>query len=154
MTLLKQCSWHGCTKVIKDGIKYCTYHQKKFEQQEKERYREYDKRRKQDAFKRQCIEFYNTGQWERVRQVVIADCYNIDILEYYKTGKVIQGERVHHIKDLNEDWNCRLDLSNLIYLTEQNHRRVHIEYLKGERGKKQMQQILFALLIKWSEEFV
>lgn len=150
---MKLCSWHGCTKIVKDGIKYCPYHQSKFERQEKERYKEYDKRRKQDAVKKKCIEFYNTEQWERVRRVVIADCYNIDILEYYKTGKVIQGERVHHIKDLNEEWDSRLDLSNLIYLTEQNHRRVHAEYDKGEREKKQMQQILFALLNKWNEEF-
>lgn len=154
MALMKLCSWHGCTKVIADGVLYCLYHQEKFEKQEKERFKEYDKRRKQDIFKKQCIDFYNSKQWESIRQTVIADCYGIDILEYYKTGKIVQGERVHHIVSLNEDWNSRLDLLNLIYLTEQNHRRVHAEYDKGNKEKKKMQEILFALLIKWNQEFV
>lgn len=133
--------------------KYCSYHQDKVNKQERERYKEYSKRRREDKEQKKYQDFYNSNDWKRIRDAEISICNGIDIIEYYRTGKVVQGERVHHIIELDEDWNCRLDINNLIYLTEQNHRRIHAEYNKGEREKKQMQQVLFALLEKWNKEF-
>jgi 5-methylcytosine-specific restriction endonuclease McrA len=153
IALKKLCSWHGCNKVVDDAIKYCEAHQIKFEQQEKERYKEYSNRRRQDKEQNKRDIFYNSDEWKRVRDAIISHCCGIDIVEYYKTGKIVKGERVHHIIELESDWNSRLDINNLIYLSEQNHRRVHVEYDKGQREKKQMQDILFGLLSKWNEEF-
>jgi len=153
LALKKLCSKTGCNKVVDDGIIYCKYHQQKWEQQEKKRYKEYKKRRMQDKEQKKYQDFYNSNEWKRVRDIVIAGCYSIDILEYYKTGKIIQGERVHHIIELEQDWNSRFDIFNLIYLTERNHRRVHEEYKKGNKEKKQMQELLFRLIDKWNNEF-
>lgn len=151
--LKKKCSKTGCNKVVEHGVIYCDYHQRKWEQEEKERYREYQSIRRKDKEQKKYQDFYNDKSWKRIRDAVIADYYGIDILEYYRTGRIIQGGRVHHIIELSEDWNSRLDICNLIYLTEQNHRRVHEEYKKGIREKKQMQGVLFALIDKWFQEF-
>lgn len=153
MPLKKKCSKTGCTKIVNHEAIYCDYHQKKWEDKERERYKEYSNRRRRNKEQRKYQEFYNSAEWKRIRETVIADYYGIDILEYYRTGKIIQGERVHHIIELSEDWNSRLDIFNLIYLTEQNHRRVHEEYNKGIKEKKRMQGVLFALIDKWCEEF-
>ncbi len=153
MSIKKLCSYSGCTKVLDDGVMYCNYHQAKWELKEKERYKEYSKRRRADIEQKKYQDFYNSDIWKRVRSIVITDCYGIDILEYYKTGKIIQGERVHHIDCLEDNWNCRLDFGNLIYLSEQNHRRVHSKYNEGQREKKQMQNILYALIERWNEEY-
>lgn len=122
MALKKKCSKTGCNKIVEHGVIYCDYHQRKWDESEKERYREYQSRRRKDKEQRKYHDFYNDKSWKKIRDAVIADYYGIDILEYYRTGKIIQGERVHHIIELSEDWSSRLDVCNLIYLTEQNHR--------------------------------
>lgn len=153
MPLKKLCSWRGCNKICNLEDKYCNYHKDKFNKQERERYKEYSKRRREDKEQKKYQDFYNSSDWKRIRDAIISSFNGIDIVEYYRTGKVVQGERVHHIIELDDDWNCRVDINNLIYLTEQNHRRIHAEYNKGEREKKQMQHVLFALLERWNKEF-
>lgn len=153
MTIKKLCSWYGCTKIIEKGKVYCNLHQNKWELKEKVRYKEYQSRRRKDKEQRKFQNFYNSDDWKRIRESIISSCYSIDILEYYRTGKIVQGERVHHIVELEDDWNSRFDIYNLIYLTERNHRRVHVEYSKGEKDKKAMQKILFDLLDKFIKDF-
>lgn len=153
MALKKLCSWHGCNKVLDQGIKYCDKHQKKWEQIERDRFKEYQQRRRKDKEQKLYQDFYNSPQWRRTSNAVIKDYHYIDILEYYRTGKVVEGEAVHHIITLKDDWNSRFDTLNLIYLTEKNHRRVHDEYDKGDKEKKALQKILFDLIDKFNKEY-
>ena len=48
MAMLKQCSYHGCTKILPDDKKYCEYHQRMIDKKNKERYKEYYNRTKED----------------------------------------------------------------------------------------------------------
>lgn len=153
MALLKQCSHRGCRKILKDSVRFCDYHQAKFEAEEKERYKEYQNRRLKDKEKKKHQQFYNSDNWKRVRDVAIGDYLGIDIYEYYTTGRIVSGEMVHHIIELNEDWNCRLDIGNLIYLTERNHRNIHAIYDKSNKDKRIMQDKLFNLIYKFNKEF-
>lgn len=153
MSLKKQCSWHGCKVLVDYGIPYCNEHQAAWEQRERERYKEYDTRRNKDKSRVKHKSLYSTADWSAVRSYVVQLRYGIDVLEYYRTGRVVQGERVHHIACLEDDWSRRLDTDNLIYLTESNHRQVHIEYDKGIKEKKKMQNILFSVMDKFGKEF-
>lgn len=153
MALLKLCSHRGCRKILKDSVKFCDYHQAKFELEEKERYKEYQGRRLKDKEQKKYQQFYNSDNWKKVRDAVVNECLGIDIYEYYTTGKIMQGERVHHIIELNDDWSCRLDMSNLIYLTERNHRNIHSIYEKSNRDKRIMQDKLFRMINKFYKEF-
>ncbi|MGL4571804.1 MAG: HNH endonuclease [Clostridium sp.] len=85
------------------------------------------------------------------RETAIRDTLGVDVIDYYRLGKINQGERVHHIKELNEDYDKRFDVDNLIYLTEKNHRIVHREYNKG--NKASMQELLLSLKLKFQEKF-
>lgn len=152
IALLKKCSWRGCTKIINNTKTYCTYHKNKWNKEQKKRYREYSNRRRRDEEQKKYMDFYNSSAWRRLRNVVVNKYYGMDILEYYRTGRVVQGEAVHHIVCVSEDWNRRLDINNLIYLTECTHRRVHAKYEKGKKEKEKMQKILFALVEKFEEE--
>lgn len=154
MALLKQCSHRGCRKLLRDNIKFCDYHQAKFELEEKERYKEYQDRRLRDKEKKKQQQFYNSDSWRRIRTAVISDYLGIDIYEYYTTGRIVPGETVHHIIELNEDWNCRLDINNLIYLTERNHRKIHAMYDRSNKDKKIMQDKLFKIINKFQSEFI
>lgn len=153
MAILKLCSWHGCNKVIKDGVRFCEQHQKKWEDKERNRYKEYQQRRRKDKEQKKFQDFYNSTEWRRVSKAVIKEYCYIDILEFYRTGQIVEGEALHHIVTLEDDWNSRFDVLNLVYLTEKNHRRVHAEYDKGEKEKKSMQKILFQLINKFSNEY-
>ncbi|MBS5794935.1 MAG: HNH endonuclease [Clostridiales bacterium] len=77
----------------------------------------------------------------------------LDIYSYYVLGRVEKGEVVHHIVALDEDFSKRLSLSNLIYLTEKNHRNIHNLMKKGPKEKEDVQQLLFHLIKRFNIDF-
>lgn len=153
MALLKQCSFRSCRKLVNYGVKFCEYHQVKYDKEQKERYKEYQFRRYKDNNKKKSQQFYSSVPWKNLREAIKKELFHIDILEYYRTGRIIEGEAVHHILEVEEDWESRLDISNLIYLTERNHKRVHEKYNESSKSKKKMQNILLGLLEQFYKDF-
>lgn len=152
MAIMYKCSWIGCSKILElQG--YCIIHQRKVNKANKQRYKVYQTVRLMDDEQKKYQSFYKSAQFIRTRDSVIANCFGIDIVHYYRTSKVIQGYTVHHIIELSEDYSKRLDVDNLIYLTERDHQHVHREYNKGDREKKAMQKILITLKNKFIIEF-
>lgn len=151
MAILKLCSWHGCTKIIKEDKKFCSYHDKKDSAEQRERYKEYKRRRSHNDEVKRFQSFYNSDAWRRIRELGIKDTLAIDVVDFYKFNRIRQGERVHHIIELNDDFGKALDRNNLIYLTEKNHRIVHREYINGNKAK--MQELLLDLKLRFMEEF-
>lgn len=153
MALKKICSKQGCNILVDYKIKYCTKHQQQFEQDERERYKEYSYRRRQDKEQKKYQDFYSSTIWDKVRDVVISECFGIDILEFYRTGKILEGYTVHHIEELDVDWNRRLDIDNLIYLTESNHQHIHSLYKKNRKTKDNTIRALLELKERFIKEF-
>jgi len=60
---------------------------------------------------------------------------------------------VHHIVEIKEDWNKKLLISNLIYLTNSNHMYVHSMYNKSDKDKTKIQELLIELLDRFNKEF-
>ncbi|WP_017416777.1 hypothetical protein [Clostridium tunisiense] len=149
MAILRLCGWTGCTKVIKNEAKYCSKHQAIHAEAEKARHTEY--RLKRPDKKEQ--DFYNTLEWKRIRDVARAMQNGVDVFSYYILDKVEEAETYHHIIEIKEDWTRRLDIDNLIGLTESNHRRIHKLYNKSIRDKKQIQKLLFNLVQRYYKEF-
>ena len=151
MAMFKQCSWSGCSRIVEDNVKYCEYHSIKHDKEEKERYKEYKRRRTHDKEQKRFDSFYNSEAWKRIRKIAILDTVAIDVIDYYRLGRIVQGERVHHIVELSEDFESRLHRGNLIYVTERNHRIIHNEYNKGNKDK--MQKLLLELKTRFMKEF-
>lgn len=153
MPIMYKCSARGCSKILEQqGL--CKVHQDKADKANKIRYKVYRTDRLMDKEQKKYKTFYSSGDWIRLRDNVIANCYGIDIVELYRTGKVRQGNPVHHIIELSEDYSLRLDIKNMIYLTDSNHQHVHKEYNKGDREKKAMQKILNGLKTKFDKEYI
>lgn len=146
MPIYKQCS--KCGKKI-EQYKQCEC----MIQARKDSYKRYKDRRRMNEQQSKQQDFYCSKEWLRLRDIIIADCFGLDIVLWYKDGTVESGYTVHHIIELSEDWDSRLDVNNLIYVTEQTHQLIHAEYNKGERQKKAMQMVLFNLLDKFNKEF-
>lgn len=153
MAILKHCSHRGCYEVLQQDIQYCEYHSKKHIAKQKERYKEYQHRRLQDYNEVRSQSFYQSTEWDRLREVVKASLFHIDIFEYYRTGKIVEGETVHHILEVREEWEARFDVNNLIYLTQRNHLLIHKKYKESKEAKARVQRILLGLIEQFNKEF-
>lgn len=147
--LLKKCSHRGCNKIIEDGVKYCDRHK----EDDRKKYREYKARRMKDEEEAKRQQFYNSDAWLNLRTHVAARQLSIDILEYYENGKIVEAETYHHIEEITESWDKRLDEYNIFGLTQSNHLRVHKEYDKGYVSRRKMQIYLKNLMQKFYQEF-
>lgn len=115
----------------------------------RERYKEYKARRND----KEEQAFYRSNIWIECRDTRVIELVSIDWYEYYINGNIVVGYTLHHIEELKECKDRALDKSNLIYLTQANHIRVHKAYLKSEKEKNKMKKILFECLRKAKEDF-
>lgn len=150
MAIKKLCSKTGCNRVVNADTKYCIRHS----EIDKERYRAYQRRRLLDEEQKKFQDFYISKAWKRLRPIIINDLLGLDLYEYYINNRIVAGECIHHIIELNEDWGGALDADNLIYLTEKNHRRIHRAYELDYKKRKSMQKLLFDLLKRFHKEFL
>jgi hypothetical protein len=95
--------------------------------------------------------FYKTKDWERLRQAVISYYFGIDIYEYYTTGQIIEGYTAHHIIEVKAEWSKRLDIHNVIFLSEASHQYIHSLYNKGK--KRQTQSLINGLQMRFAHDF-
>ena len=111
----------------------------------KRRHKEYDSIRNKDI-----SSFYGSGVWQRKRQEAMELYIGNDIYSYYMFGKLEQADTVHHILPLKENWGKRLDIDNLIPLTNSNHEKLHYRMKNGEHDT--VIQELKDLQERWKKE--
>lgn len=139
------CKYIGCNKLIDKSQVYCEKHQKKIEERKKENYKFYDYSRKDSKE----WSFYKTKKWEKLREDFLNQYFYIDVYIYYTEKRIVKANTVHHIVEVREDWDRRLDIDNLFPLSDGTHTKVHKMY---ERDKEGTQDILRALLNKFKSE--
>ena len=137
MALLKTCP--KCSKLISYELNLCA-------ECNKDKYK-YDKTR--DKYK---VNFYHSKEWLHTVELVKNKYKQLDIYEYYINNAIVYGNISHHIEELTDNKARRLDITNLIYLTTENHNKIHALYNKSKESKIATQQLLFNLINKWNEE--
>ena len=143
MALKKTCT---CGKIIDYSNRYCDDCTKKNEEYKAQRYKHYDN----NIRDKQSTAFYNSIEWESVRAEVLNKYKRLDLHEYYINKKIVYADTVHHIIELKEEWNRRLDISNLFPMTSSTHSMIHKLYKKD---KQRTQKLLLELLNRWEKEF-
>lgn len=146
MALKKTCT---CGKLIDYALPRCSECQARREQERADRYKHYDKHIRN----KEAADFYNSGDWEVVRMDAMYKCKGLDLYEYYINHQIVYADTVHHIIELSDDWDRRLDIKNLFPFAQKvqgNHSMIHKLYLKDKKGT---QQLLFGLLTRWEKEF-
>ena len=109
------------------------------------RHKEYKKYRKDTREDK----FYSSREWIKVRDIAKSKYNGIDIYSYYVLKRVEHGQTIHHIEEIKDNWDRRLDIDNLIYLTESNHQLIHKMY---KDNKKETMNLLFSLIKRWKSE--
>lgn len=135
MAIYKRCG--RCRKRMQVGT-ICQCQNKRYK--EEDRYKK-DTREKQ---------FYSSGHWTMMRDKVRAKYKGLDIYSYYVLGTIEYGQTVHHIETIKDNWDRRLDITNLIYLTESNHRRLHQRMENGE--EEEVMRELYILIKRFNDD--
>ncbi len=92
--------------------------------------------------------FYHTAEWELARDECIRRCFGLDLYSLFVLHRIEYGFTVHHIVPLIDNHSLRKTQSNLIYLTESNHRNIHKLYESDYEGTA---ELLRSLLRRFSD---
>lgn len=160
MPLYKFCS--RCSKNrIPKGQVYCDRCQSIIDANNKKKYREYNQQRYQEN--KAYVQFYNSSEWIRLRDSVKAEQFGLcipclyramelGIIPIYKGEDTGCCEYVHHILEVKDCWEDRLNRDNLICVCSSCHKCIHDRYDKSKDSKIKCQKEL-RMMIDWFENF-
>lgn len=134
--LFKRCA--RCGKPIPQTSMYC----EKCSEAAQSRHVDYNRFRRN----KRSTEFYVSPEWRYLRGIIMRAFDGIDIYAYYIDHEVVTADCVHHIVEISDDWNRRLDPTNLIPLSDHNHGIISSFYSKSEEIKRQTQVMLYSLV--------
>ena len=115
--LLKSCR---CGKLIPQSVKMC----EECEQRQQSRHMIYNNTRRD----KRAAEFYVSKEWRAMRERIIEVYDNVDIYALYVENELLTCEPVHHIVELEDDWEQRLNPFNLIPLNHKTHNTITALY--------------------------
>lgn len=98
-------------------------------------------------------EFYHSQEWHEVRQQVLErDMYLCQVCK--RNGIIKQGNTVHHIVHLKDDWDKRADLDNLETICPQCHNKEHEEkgFSKEKIQRRKHEKISGVFMFKKNKE--
>lgn len=144
MALYKYCSC-GLRILYSEGK--CPDCKAKAEEQMKARRKRYRDNKPKDKE----MAFYNTKEWQRLRNRIVNSYMNMSVYSYCTEKKIVDSEVVHHLVEVRDDWNRRLDKSNLIPITRREHLEIHSRM--EVEGKEKVRLELEQMLKQFQEEF-
>ncbi|WP_090758577.1 HNH endonuclease [Bacillus sp. OK048] len=111
---LRPCNKAGCRNLTRD--RYCNEHAHLIAQQNKDRYKYYDKyKRDKDA-----AAFYNSKPWELVREQALLRDLGL-CLHCLESKEITLADMVDHIIPIKIEWDLRLSIGNLQSLCNACH---------------------------------
>lgn len=140
------CRKVGCNNLIDKSEIYCIKHKKNEKIERQIYYKNYDEQRKDTKE----YKFYKTKEWVRVREYILREHKGIDLYEYYVNSKIVFANTVHHIEELEINWDLRLEESNLIPVSEATHAMIHSAYKQGKEECENMKKLLKSLAMKYA----
>ncbi|BDR80682.1 hypothetical protein N072000002_09380 [Clostridium tetani] len=136
MALKKACP--GCSKLIDYNVFGCEECTKKYKDNIKERYKRYKRYRTDKKEQR----FYISKEWTITRDTVKQRDKGLCKLCLSKCN-ITYMDTVHHIEELKDCWDKRLDPGNLISLCESCHQKVHEEYKNNKLDiQKELEKLI------------
>lgn len=140
-----------CGKIIPQTMVRC----EACEKEKKQRHIDYNLHRRDGK----TAAFYVSKEWQRTRGHVLSMHSGLDLYAYHVLHEIRRAEMVHHIVELKEDWDRRIDVTNLIPLSERSHRAIHALYDSDAATKAATQATLSRIVseamsrVGWSELF-
>lgn len=133
--LLKSCR---CGKLIPQSMKMC----EECEQRQQSRHMIYNNTRRDER----AAEFYVSKEWRAMRERIIEVYDNVDIYALYVEHELLTCNPVHHIIELEDDWEQRLNPFNLIPLNHKTHNTITALYKQSKASMRATQKQLRSLI--------
>lgn len=86
--------------------------------------------------------FYHSKQWKAVQAAAAARAHYADELILSEERRIVPGRIAHHIQPIADRPELSLSLSNIIYVSDATHKRIHDAYSKGAKERREMQERL------------
>lgn len=138
MALKKICL--DCGVIISYENNRCDKCSSRFRNKQLKAMKGYNQRRDSEVYS-----FYESAEWSKTREVVkTRDACMCQLCLSDGIGK--EAQLVHHVDELKESWERRLDPTNLISLCDSCHKKVHSWYSKSENSKTYMKAKLNAMI--------
>lgn len=136
--MLKVCR---CGKLIPQTMKMC----EACEEREQSRHVIYNNTRRD----KRTAEFYLSKEWRALRPIVLQVFDYIDIYALYVEKQIItlsDSDPIHHIIELEEEWNQRLNPLNLIPLSHNTHNSITALYKESKANMRATQTQIRGLI--------
>ncbi|MBA4509939.1 hypothetical protein H1057_18135 [Clostridium sporogenes] len=146
---LRPCKKRGCIKLTRDITGYCEEHIHIAEEKQQQRNKQYDKHIRYNKDKK-YTKFYHSKEWKNLRKYILKLYNGIDIYSYYIEDKIVIANTVHHIEEIKDNWDKRLDVDNLFPLSDVTHNKIHSLYSKDKNGT---QRLLIEVLERFRKQF-
>lgn len=130
-----------CGAMIPQGVTMC----KKCEATRISRHMIYNQQRRSKI----AAAFYCTRAWRIIRDRMFDVFDGVDIVAFYEQEKVLEVDHVHHIEELEEAWDKRLEPMNLIPLNHATHTRITLEYKASPERMRACQKRLLEYRDRW-----
>lgn len=126
----QECRLPGCHELTREKNGYCIEHQKEMRSYKADRY---DK-------------FYRTKEWLTKRGYIMDRDMHLCIDCLINIDDPVEAKIVHHIEPVKDNWNRRLDNSNLISVCDSCHKKIEGRYATGRFEKEHEKNRLINLL--------
>lgn len=139
VVLLKAC--RGCGRLIPQASRMCA----ECETRQQSRHVTYNNTRRDPR----AAEFYISKEWRELRPVIMSVYEYVDIYALYVEHELItlkESDPIHHIIELEEDWEQRLNPLNLIPLSHKTHNTITALYKQSDASMKATQTQLRSLI--------
>ena len=130
-----------CGKLIPQSAKMC----EECERRQQSRHMIYNNTRRD----KRAAEFYLSKEWRDLRPVIMSVYEYVDIYALYVEHQLItlkDSDPIHHIIELEDDWEQRLNPLNLIPLSHRTHNTITALYKQSKESMRATQKQLRSLI--------
>lgn len=136
--LLKSCR---CGRLIPQSLKMC----EACEQRQQSRHVVYNNTHRV----KRAAEFYLSKEWRAMRPVIMSVFEYVDIYALYTQHELVtldDSDPIHHIIELEDDWEQRLNPLNLIPISHNTHNTITALYKQSKASMRATQTQLRSLI--------
>lgn len=136
-----------CGVMIPQTMKMC----EKCEQRQQSRHVVYNNTRRD----KRAAEFYISKQWQAIRPIMQAVYGYIDIYALYVFEELIplkKSDPVHHIVELEDDWEQRLNPLNLLPVSHNTHNIITALYKEDKATMRATQTRIRQVIVQHFQE--
>ena len=83
-----------------------------------------------------------------MRNFISAKYKGLCVCSYFMEDSIVSADVYHHIVPIKDDWGKRLDIYNIVPLSNRAHNTIHEMYKKD---KQSTQKVLKDLIWKWNK---